>query len=243
MLNYLKILLLSTFLLTAPFISSSYAQNAYYSNTYDLGDILTDTAFVSKNDTSSCPGNLTVSIPPGSVIDSVDVEYDMIALGGGWKSEQRSELWCISPGGMREDTAWPGKGNLSGTESYHRTGLIIANGVTGGGDVYFQLHAGRTFGGSGCGGTFNKVVNGTWTITVYFKSPGLWLGYSTAWDDTGNWYGSAVPDINADVFIPKIPEGGNFPVISGTVTAVCDTIVIENGASLTIQNGGSLTSY
>jgi hypothetical protein len=136
--NYLKISLISIFLFTVPFISHTYAQNAYYSNTYVLGDIQTDTAFISKNDTSSCPGNLTVYIPPGSEIDSVDVEYVMEALGGGWKSEQRSELWCISTGGMREDTAWPGKGNVPGDEAYHRTGLLIANGVIGGGDIYFQ---------------------------------------------------------------------------------------------------------
>lgn len=243
MLKYIKILIPIIVLAIFSHANLVFSQNRYSTSTYTLGDIPTDKNFDSIQNTSACPGDLTVTIPQGAAIDSVDVEYDMTAFGGGFRSEQRSELWCISPGGLQEDTIWPGTGVISGTQEYHRTGLDIANGVTGGGDIDFQLHAGRTFGGSGCGVTFNIVDNNTWKVTVYYKSAGLWLGYSTAWDDTGNWYGSAVPDINADVFIPKNPEGGNFPVISGTVTAVCDTIVIENGASLTIQNGGSLTSY
>ncbi len=221
----------------------SSAQNAYSSALYNLGNLPTDYEFWTTNDTSSCPGNLTVTIPSGSIIDSVDVEYEMTAtVGGGYTAQQRSELWCVSAGGTREDTVWWGKGATFGTLAYYRTGLDVADAVTGGGDIDFQLHAGRTYGLSGCGATFNRVDNNTWKVTVYYKSAGLWLGYSTAWDDTGNWYGSAVPDINADVFIPKNPVGGNFPVITGTVTAVCDKIFIENGASLTIQNGGSLTS-
>jgi hypothetical protein len=87
------------------------------------------------------------------------------------------------------------------------------------------------------------VKNGTWTITVYFRSPGLWLGYSTDWSNSDNWNGDAVPGMDTDVFIPKNPVGGSFPVITGIVSAVCDTIIIENGATLTIQNGGTLTSH
>lgn len=216
------------------------------SATYNLGDIPTDTLFHTTDDTSFCPGYLTVTIPVGATILSVDVEYDMTALGGGFKSEQRSELWCTSPGGLQEDSVYLGLGVSGGTQSYNRTGLEIANGVTGGGDIDFELHAGRTF-GSGfnrCGFAFNKVDDGTWTVTVHYcSSDGYWLGNSTAWDDTANWCGNTVPDLNTKVIIPASPEGGFFPVITGSLAAVCDTIIIESGAVVTIENNSSLTSH
>ena len=145
-----------------------FSANAIYSS----GDIPTDYNFQNLPGSSSCPGYLTVTIPQGAEITSVDVSYTMTALNNGWKSEQRSQLRCISPGGDSETTLYAGSGNLSGTQSYNRTGLTIANNVIGGGEIIFQLHAGRTWGGFGCNTTYNKVDNYSWTITVYY-SPNL----------------------------------------------------------------------
>lgn len=214
------------------------------SATYNSGDLPTDRDFDVDSNYSSCPGVLLVNIPSGAYITSVDVEYDITALGGGWKSEQRSELICTSPGGVREDSVYAGFGVQGGTFSYSRSGLDIANGVSGGGAIEFELHAGRTYGGSGCGFTFNKVDNNTWTVTVHYcTTSGLWLGHSTNWNDTANWCGKTVPDISTEVVIPAAPIGGFFPVLTGGISVVCDTIMVENGASLTIENGNTLTTY
>ncbi len=116
----------------------------------------------------------TVNIPVDATITSVDVEYEMTALGGAAEYldvEQRSELRCNSTGGINEGTLYNGSGNVAGTYTYSRTGLTIANGVTGGGNIDFELHAGRTYGGSGCNTTYNKVDNNSWTVTVYY-TPG-----------------------------------------------------------------------
>ena len=138
------------------------------SETYSNGDIQTDLNFQTLPGSSSCPGSLSVSTPLGAVILGVDVSYNMTARNNGWKSEQRSQLKCVSPGGLSEPELYSGSGNLTGTLSYNRNGLNIANGVEGGGDIHFQLHAGRTFGGSGCNTVYNKVDNNTWNITVYY---------------------------------------------------------------------------
>jgi PKD repeat protein len=137
--------------------------------TYTGGDIPTDFGFQSLPGQSACPGALTVTIPTGAVISSVDVSYQMTALNIGWMSEQRTQLRCISSGGTSEATLIQGAGDIEGVFTYNRTGLDIANGVSGGGDIVFELHAGRTWGGSGCNTTYNKVDNNTWTITVYFS--------------------------------------------------------------------------
>jgi len=143
----------------------------FSSATFTSGDIMTDFNFRTPGQSSVCPGSLTVSIPPGAIITAVDVNYQMTALNNGWRSDQRSQLRCVSPGGIAEASVFSGTGNVQGTQSYSRTGLNIANGVSGGGAIAFQLHAGRTWGGSGCNTTYNKVDNNTWTVTVHFIPP------------------------------------------------------------------------
>jgi hypothetical protein len=58
-------------------------------------------------------------------------------------------------------------GNNTGTYHYARTGLTIANAVKGGGDITFELHAGRTWGGSGTDTTYNRVDNGSLQVTIH----------------------------------------------------------------------------
>lgn len=144
------------------------ATDASSSAIYTSGDISTDRSFTSATGSSSCPGTLVVTIPAGAEITSVDVSYAMTARNWGWMSEQRSQLRCVSPGGVSEAQLFQGSGTSGGTYNYSRTGLTIANGVTGGGDVIFELHAGRTWGGSGCSTNYNRVDNNTWTVTVHY---------------------------------------------------------------------------
>ncbi len=143
------------------------ATDAYSTATYGSGNIATDGSFTSLPGSSSCPGTLVVTIPVDALITSVDVSYSMTARNWGWMSDQRSQLRCVSPGGTAEGQLYEGSGR-TGTYDYSRTGLTIANNVTGGGNITFELHAGRTWGGSGCNTTYNRVNNNTWTVTVHY---------------------------------------------------------------------------
>ena len=209
-------------LLTLMFVLglSSYGQSA--SATYNAGDIETDRGFTSLPGASGCPGMLTVTIPEGAIITSVDVVYDMTAAGGGWISEQRSQLRCVSPGGTDEAALTSGTGNTAGTLNYSRTGLDIANGVAGGGDIEFELHAGRTWGGSGCAANHNKVDNNTWTVTVHYvisDAPGIPSNPTPA-DNANNIAvdGSLAWDFGADTDTYDLwfgPAGNMVKVVDG----------------------------
>jgi len=148
---------------TTPFVCPAGAQCATLGTT-----VSTDYGFQALPGTSTCPGTLSVTIPAGDIVDSVATFYDMTAgtgaIGDAWMSEQRS--WLYSPTvGAGEAALSPGAGAGVGTVSYNRTGISFANTATG--TVDFELHAGRTWGGTGCDSSYNKVDAGTWTIIVY----------------------------------------------------------------------------
>jgi hypothetical protein len=134
--------------------------------TYTAGDINTkyeSSSSVSTTSTTSCPGTLSVAIPSGYKVQSTNVSYTMTTAGNGWMAEQRSLLVC-STNGTAEAALSSGSGSSSGTYSYNRTGLTIANDLTG--TVNYELRAWRTYGGSDCNADYNKVDNGTFTVTV-----------------------------------------------------------------------------
>jgi len=131
------------------------------------GHIPTDLNFQTLPGTSSCPAMITVSIPPEAIITGVDVAYTMTSLNQGYMAEQRSWLRCTSPGGTGESEITYGAGSSQGTYSYSRPGLAIANEVKGGGNITFELHAGRAWGGSGTNTTYNRVDSGSLRVTVH----------------------------------------------------------------------------
>jgi hypothetical protein len=64
-----------------------------------------------------------------------------------------------------------------------------------------------------------------------------WNGsVSTDWHTGGNWHSELVPTTGIYVMVP---DTTNDPVISSA--AVCNTLDVETGAVVTINNGGSLT--
>ncbi len=140
----------------------------YYSN----GDIpSTYNTNTHTGSNAAEPGELTVTIPEGATITGVDVEYNVTSHGGAWMSEQRSFLRCVSEGGETEPEVYVGNTNTGGTITYHRTGLDIANAVEGGGDIDFELHVFRTWGGSGSNTQYVYVPDDTWKIIVHYQLP------------------------------------------------------------------------
>jgi len=135
--------------------------------TLTTGDISTEFA---DNDptatsTSGCPGTLSVTVPAGYKISSTTVAYKMTATNNAYMSEQRSILVCTT-NSTAESTVSSGSGSTEGTYSYERSGLTLANNLTG--TVNFQMNAWRKWGDEslGCDTSFNKVDNNTWKVIV-----------------------------------------------------------------------------
>lgn len=145
--------------------SFSAAQVSYTYTTGDIGCkfLLTPT----PTSVTECPGLMSIAVPPGYKIKSVGTSYSMTALGGGFQSEQRSLLVCTTSN-LAEAALASSTGN-AGTSTYNRSGLNIANALTG--TVNFELRAWRTWEGTGtaCGTTINKVDNNTWKIHVVYE--------------------------------------------------------------------------
>jgi Secretion system C-terminal sorting domain/Ig-like domain CHU_C associated len=137
------------------------------SATYTSGDISTlfTASEPSVTTTTTCPGTLSINVPAGYQIASVATSYTMVTASNGWMSEQRSILRCTTTN-TAEAAISSGTGN-GGTMTYNRTGLTFANGATG--TVQFELRAWRTYGGSGCNTTWNRVDNNSWTVTVTYS--------------------------------------------------------------------------
>ena len=135
------------------------------STVYTLGDINTqfDDTGVTTTSTTNCAGGLTVNVPAGYKVKSTSVSYTMTTASNGWMSEQRSLLVCTSNGNTEASIA-SGSGSTGGTYSYNRTGLTLANDLTGA--VNFELRAWRVYGGSDCTTDYNKVDNNTFTVTI-----------------------------------------------------------------------------
>ncbi len=149
----------------------------YVEATYGGGNLQTDFNSVDFFTASSCPGVLSVTIPVGATITGVDVQYQMwttaFPAGQFIVSQQRSYLSCVSPGGANESEVYKGVGNFSGTFDYNRSNLTIANGVVGGGEIQFRLHAGRVWPTGGCSTSQHRVNNNTWKVRVYYAETHL----------------------------------------------------------------------
>lgn len=168
-----KALLLFLLILVKPFIGI--AQITSTSSTYTTGAISTQINFGGAPDTSvnsACLDTLTVTIPAGDQVVYIDLEYDMTP-NGGFGFQQYSYLECFSTA-SKENTIYQGAG-FGGTNTYSRTQIDIANGVSASGILKFGLHAFRTANGVGCDSTFQKVDNNSWKVTVYHGTPPLCL--------------------------------------------------------------------
>ena len=117
---------------------------------------------------SLCADSLVVQLPVNRYVYGVSIQYEMEAFGQGWKSEQASFLKCKTTG-LSESTVTLGVGNTAGIQSYSRSGLTLANGITTSGKLSFVLAAFRTWspgGTANCDTLIQKVRKGTWVITV-----------------------------------------------------------------------------
>ena len=202
-----------------------------------------------SDNNSTCPLDLSVSIPIGATITGVDVSYNITAQNGMYKSESKTYLECTSIGGLKENSIYSGTGNTSGSESFARYGLNIANNVNGGGIINFRLHHFRIWGGSGCNTTYGIVNNGTFNVTINYTVPDSSLTY--------NWDNGVINGID---FTPN--EGETVYTLTGIDGNLCqntDEVIITvnslpdvdagidqvicNGDSTSLSASGALTYF
>lgn len=98
--------------------------------------------------------------------------------------------------------------------------------------------------------TLVSVYNGTCTRTSGFTTASAeitvnpfvtWNGTTdTDWFTASNWCGG-VPTTNDDVLIPTSPTGARFPVIRAN-GALCQSLIIQSSASVTINGAYTLTA-
>ncbi|MFN5653305.1 MAG: hypothetical protein ACK465_06760, partial [Flavobacteriia bacterium] len=203
---------------------------------------------------SSCPLNLSVSIPVNAVINGVNVTYNMTSPSsyGGYMSEQVSYLKCTNLGGANEASTSVGVGSFSGTMNYNRTNLTLANSVVGGGVINFQLHAFRTWGGSGCEAFVSYVENNTFTITVNYTIPVIntWSP-STGLNSTTSLTPIASPTTTTTYTLTSTSANGcsSSDQVQVTVLPLPTQPTVStagsycNSTTLTAANGGSGTMY
>jgi len=108
--------------------------------------------------------------------------------------------------------------------------------------VQTLINATQTCGASTCN-TFYATGTATANLTIN-RPAGLWTGnIDTDWYKPFNWGDCEVPTCTKDVVIPTTPQGGHFPVISGSDilgAAQCHDITVQGGASLTLTSTGQL---
>jgi hypothetical protein len=88
---------------------------------------------------------------------------------------------------------------------------------------------------NGCGTSIPR------NIAITVNPRGSWLGnHSGDWFDTRNWTCPGIPIQTSNVVIPS--GSPNMPVIN-SIGAVCNSLTIGNGASLTINGNNTLNIY
>jgi len=155
-------------------LNSALLFGATQSATYSGGDIPTAENNWPGDNGACTAAVLTVTIPLASnevaEVTGVDVTYEMTAQNSGWKSEQNSQIYYVE-GSSDEGAYAQGSGSSSGVQTYSRTGLTLANGISTSGVLNFEMHDYRTWsssGHSGCDVYNNKVDDNTWTVTVNY---------------------------------------------------------------------------
>jgi len=147
--------------------------------------------------------------------------------------------------------------NVGGTGSYCEGGaglpVTLDNSQTG---VTYQLFKNTVAGATQAGtdglpisftgqtaGTYTIVgtngygvtnMTGSATISMNSNCSFSWVGgVSTDWFTATNWSGGIVPLATNNVTIPF--PSARYPLISGATTAVCGTVAIQSGASITVS--------
>jgi hypothetical protein len=161
------------------------------------------------------PVSVTISTPSLTVCDSSNITFTATPVNGG----------------LTPTYAWFLNGSPVGTSSATYSTSTLVDG-----DVVTHTLTSSEACISGSPANSNSL-----TMDVQF--PGIWLGYTSDWNTTSNWGCGILPLNTTDVTIPTVPEGGIHPVVSSNSTALSADLVIQSGASVTVNSGKDLSIY
>lgn len=150
---------------------------------------------LSTSSISQCPVSFSYAVPVGFQISGLQIKYNMTSLLYAFMSEQMSLLKCTTNGNTESQIS-EGVGSSTGTMIYNRSGLNIANGLTG--TVNFQLHAWRTYGGDECSVEYAKVDANTVILVVTLERIPCVVPTNPIISDQVFCVGSLVSDILVD---------------------------------------------
>ncbi|HNW99190.1 MAG TPA: T9SS type A sorting domain-containing protein [Bacteroidales bacterium] len=164
--------------------------------------------------------------------DKINFQYSLDATSlstGTWASV--TSLDFIAP--VTSGTIGALDGNASANRtliSYTIKNIYIANGST------FWIK----FTDTNATGADDGLAIDDWSLTAY--SPSLWTGTtSTDWNDASNWNTNAVPTSTDDIYISSTPVNQPQVTSDPTTPAQCYQLIIETGATLTINTAKALT--
>jgi hypothetical protein len=144
---------------------------------------------------------LTINLPIGARITSIDVEYDIHSFGAYDCASPRSYLKCTSTGGYNgsyeSSMASVAYQNSPVTIHYSRTGLDLANSFFGGGDINFELHCFDLSAQNPNLPGYSYLVNNTFKVTVYYSDEFDFVEFSAQNEDIGeislSWVNNNTP--------------------------------------------------
>lgn len=230
------------FLILSFCVTVVYSYGQSVTATYNAGNISTSYNVYS----ATCNGPTTplvVTIPAGASVTGIDIAYDMTALGGAWMGEQRSQIHCQETGNT-EATIIGSGGASGGTESYSRTGVNIANGISATGTLTFEMQAWRSWGGTNCDQLYQYINNSTWSIRVYYFIPGP-MTYVSSTTTQSNTQSIQDCDGTAEVIGIEIETTGNSPSIDLTAMTIgtAGTTSLAEVSAVNVYYTGSSSTF
>jgi hypothetical protein len=207
----------------------SISNNAVIESQYAISTSVNNTL------TSNCAVVLSAEIPEDAIILSAQASYSVIAAGGGWMSEARSFIKVLNEGGG-VTAVQQGTGTTAGTFNYDLDLMPIIEGASTDEPLEFQFNLFRTWGGSECNTTYQRVEPAALTISITYLTPGSCVvPFNLNLNNVGEDFAS----------ISFVSIGDNYQISYGEPghTAGAGTLLTVQETSATITNLEGNTDY
>ncbi|OIP83358.1 MAG: hypothetical protein AUK44_05500 [Porphyromonadaceae bacterium CG2_30_38_12] len=178
--------------------------------------------------TSDCGGSSTSN---GAVLTVNPQPQGSLSANSICKAEEGFLTWTATAGGTGPFTVIYSNGTVNDTVTNVNSNEPFSVGMHTADKTYTLVSVSNVT----CTRT-TGFTQGSATVTV---NPYIsWSGVtSTDWNTASNWCGG-IPTSNDNVLIPNAPL--NQPIISTSDDGLCNSIIIENGASVTVSTADSL---
>lgn len=199
--------------------------------------------FGGNTPSDTCWGIIGFAITPGSSVDSIRIQYDVIATGAGYRSDAMTKAWCLE--GTSEAAFTPGTLTGAGVESYNRLISSLYTGVTASGILNFNLAVYDSYNAAAnCAGVNDLFVDTCW-ITVYYTEPPTPFVYVSSTTTQSNT--SDIPHCTSDQEIIglEVVTSGNTGVFNLTELQINmnGTILLADATNIGIYYTGTSSTF